>query len=242
MKETALLSPKGRVVMVSGASRGIGLAIARKLLEKGYSVSAGARHPQSLRDALSDAPQNRFVCCRYDAADRSTQQSWLDKTLARFGRLDGLVNNAGTSNTFSIEEGDEAELDALWAINVKGPLFMTRICMPHLKASGSGRVINVASLSGKRVRNENIAYNMTKHAVMALTHGTRRIGWDHGVRATAVCPSFVATDLTDGVTKVSREEMIDPADFAEITALALALPNTAAMAEMLVNCRLEDTL
>lgn len=237
-----MLSPKGRVVMVSGANRGIGLAIARKLLEKGYSVSAGARDPQSLREALAEAPQNRFVACRYDAADRSTHQSWLDKTLARFGRLDGLVNNAGTSNTFSIEEGAEADLDALWAINVKGPLFMTRICMPHLKASGSGRVINVASLSGKRVRNENIAYNMTKHAVMALTHGTRRIGWDHGVRATAVCPSFVATDLTDGVTKVSREEMIDPADFAEITALALALPNTAAMAEMLVNCRLEDTL
>lgn len=237
-----MLSPKGRVVMVSGANRGIGLAITRKLLEKGYSVSAGARDPQSLREALAEAPQNRLVACRYDAADRSTHQSWLDKTLARFGRLDGLVNNAGTSNTFSIEEGEEADLDALWAINVKGPLFMTRICMPHLKASGSGRVINVASLSGKRVRNENIAYNMTKHAVMALTHGTRRIGWDHGVRATAVCPSFVATDLTDGVTKVSREEMIDPADFAEITALALALPNTAAMAEMLVNCRLEDTL
>lgn len=242
MKETALLNPKGRVVMVSGANRGIGLAIVHKLLDKGYNVSAGVRDPQPLREALQDTPQNRFLCCRYDAADRGTHRSWLDKTLARFGRLDGLVNNAGTSNTFSIEDGDEAELDALWAINVKGPLFMTRICMPHLKAAGSGRVVNVASLSGKRVRNENIAYNMTKHAVMALTHGTRRIGWDHGVRATAVCPSFVATDLTGGVTKISREEMIDPADLAEITALALALPNTAAMAEMLVNCRLEDTL
>ncbi|WP_417766625.1 SDR family NAD(P)-dependent oxidoreductase [Stappia sp.] len=237
-----MLNPEGRVVMVSGASRGIGLAITKTLLEKGYSVSAGARDPAPLREALPDVPQDRFLAGRYDAADRTTHQSWLDETLARFGRLDGLVNNAGTSNTFSIEDGDEAELDALWAINVKGPLFMTRICMPHLKAAGSGRVVNVASLSGKRVRNENIAYNMTKHAVMALTHGTRRIGWDHGVRATAVCPSFVATDLTDGVTKISREEMIDPADFAEITALALALPNTAAMAEMLVNCRLEDTL
>ena len=237
-----MLDPEGRVVMVSGASRGIGLAIVRKLLDKGYSVSAGARHPDALAALLGDAPGDRFMCARYEAGDRATHGEWLAATLARFGRLDGLVNNAGTSNTFSIESGEEEDLDALWTINVKGPLFLTRACLPHLKAAGSGRVINVASLSGKRVRNENIAYNMTKHAVMALTHGTRRIGWEHGVRATAVCPSFVATDLTDGVTKISREEMIHPDDFAEITALALALPNTAAMAEMLVNCRLEDTL
>lgn len=237
-----MLNPEGRVVMVSGASRGIGLAITRKLLDKGYSVSAGARNPDALAGLLSDAPGDRLLCARYDAADRATHGAWLAATLARFGRLDGLVNNAGTSNTFSIESGEEEDLDALWTINVKGPLFLTRACLPHLKAAGSGRVINVASLSGKRVRNENVAYNMTKHALMALTHGTRRIGWDHGVRATAVCPSFVATDLTGGVTKISREEMIHPDDFAEITALALALPNTAAMAEMLVNCRLEDTL
>ena len=102
--------------------------------------------------------------------------------------------------------------------------------------------MNVASLSGKRVRNDNIAYNMTKHAILALTHGTRRIGWDDGVRATALCPSFVATDLTADVTKVSPAEMIDPVDLAELAATAIALPNTAAMAEMLVNCRLEDTL
>ncbi|MCA1298548.1 SDR family NAD(P)-dependent oxidoreductase [Stappia indica] len=238
-----MLNPEGRVIMVSGASRGIGLAIARTLLAKGYAVSAGARDPERVQAGLKGAPGgDKLLCARYDAADRASHEAWLGATLDRFGRLDGLVNNAGTSNTFSIEEGEEAELDALWAINVKGPLFLTRICLPHLKAAGNGRVINVASLSGKRVRNENIAYNMTKHAVMALTHGTRRIGWDHGVRATAICPSFVATDLTDGVTKISREAMIDPEDFAEITALALALPNTAAMAEMLVNCRLEDTL
>lgn len=172
----------------------------------------------------------------------ASHETWLETTLQSFGRLDALVNNAGTSNSFSIEAGDEADLDALWTINVKGPLFLTRICLPHLKSAGSGRIINVASLSGKRVRNENIAYNMTKHAMMALTHGTRRIGWDHGVRATAICPSFVATDLTADVTKVSQAEMIDPNDLAELAATAIALPNTAVMAEMLVNCRLEDTL
>ena len=237
-----MLDPKGRVVMISGASRGIGRAIAGTLHAKGYSVSAGARDVAALEAALAPLAGDRLLCARYDTGDRGTDATWLAATLDRFGRLDALVNNAGTSNIFSIEHGDEADLDALWAVNVKGPLFLTRACMPHLKAAGAGRVVNVASLSGKRVRNENIAYNMTKHAIMALTHGTRRIGWEHGVRATALCPGFVATDLTADVTKVARDEMIEPGDLAELAATVIALPNTAAVAEVLVNCRLEDTL
>lgn len=237
-----MIEPTGRVVMISGGSRGIGLAIAQVLHAKGYAVSVGARDVAATEHALTDQAGTRLLCANYDAGDRATHEAWLAATLEKFGRLDALVNNAGTSNTFSIEAGEETDLDELWTINVKGPLFLTRICLPHLKATGSGRVINVGSLSGKRVRNDNIAYNMTKHAVLALTHGTRRIGWDHGVRATAICPSFVATDLTAGVTKVSQAAMIDPLDLAELAATAIALPNTAAMAEMLVNCRLEDTL
>ncbi|MEP3332176.1 SDR family NAD(P)-dependent oxidoreductase [Sedimentitalea sp.] len=237
-----MIDPTDRVVMISGGNRGIGLAIAQVLHAKGYAVSVGARDVSTTEEALRDLAGPRLLCARYEAGERASHEAWLAATLEKFGQLDALVNNAGTSNTFSIEAGDEAYLDALWTINVKGPLFLTRICLPHLKAAGSGRIINVASLSGKRVRNENIAYNMTKHAVLALTHGTRRIGWDHGVRATAICPSFVATDLTADVTKVSQTEMIDPLDLAELAATAIALPNTAAMAEMLVNCRLEDTL
>ncbi|KJS08833.1 MAG: short-chain dehydrogenase [Hoeflea sp. BRH_c9] len=237
-----MIDPKGRVVMISGASRGIGMAIAKTLHAKGYVISAGARDVDALQAALSLLAGERLICARYDAVDRNSHTDWLAATLDRFGRLDALVNNAGASNSFSIEAGDEADLDLLWAINVKGPLFLTRACLPHLRESGSGRVVNVASLSGKRVRNDNIAYSMTKHALLALTHGTRRIGWADGVRATALCPGFVATDLTANVTKIRHDEMIDAADLAELAATAIALPNTAAMAEMLVNCRFEDTL
>lgn len=237
-----MIDPKDRVVLVSGANRGIGLAIAACLHAKGYTVSAGARDTEALSQALAHLDDDRLLLARYDAADRQSQTDWVNNTLARFGRIDGLVNNAGTSNTFRIDEGDESELDALWEINVKGPLFLTRACLPALRASGQGRIVNVGSLSGKRVRNDNIAYNLTKFAVMALTHGTRRLGWEDGVRATALCPSFVATDLTAEVTKVARDEMIDPADLAEMAAMVIALPNTAAVAELLVNCRLEDTL
>ena len=237
-----MLEPEGRVIMVSGASRGIGRAIAERLHDKGYSLSLGCRDPDALGRALAGRDGDRLMCCRYIAEDRGTHEAWLAATLDRYGRLDGLVNNAGIAVAFTIEDGEEEDLDRIWAVNVKAPLFMTRLCLPHLKAAGSGRIVNVSSLSGKRVRNENVAYNMSKHALMALTHGSRRLGWKDGVRVTALCPSFVATDLTAGITKVSRAEMIDPGDLAELVATVIALPNTAAVAELLVNCRLEDAL
>ncbi|MBV9522928.1 MAG: short-chain dehydrogenase, partial [Alphaproteobacteria bacterium] len=81
---------------------------------------------------------------------------------------------------------------------------------------------------------------MSKFAVMALTHAARRAGWEDGVRATAVCPSFVATDMTAWVKDVPRAAMIQPEDLAELVAMALALPDTAVVAELLVNCRLEE--
>ena len=130
----------------------------------------------------------------------------------------------------------------MWEVNVKGPLRLIRLALPWLKKSGSGRIVNVASLSGKRVKNAYAGYAMSKFAVVALTHAVRRLGWDHGVRATAICPSFVATDMTAEVTAVPRGEMIQPADLAELVATALALPNNAVVAELLVNCRLEDML
>ncbi len=237
-----MLEPEGRVIMVSGASRGIGRAIAERLHDKGYSLSLGCRDPDALGRALAGRGGDRLMCCRYVAEDRNTHEAWLAATLDRYGKLDGLVNNAGITVAFTIEDGEEEDLDRIWAVNVKAPLFMTRLCLPHLKAAGSGRIVNVSSLSGKRVRNENVAYTMSKHALMALTHGSRRLGWKDGVRVTALCPSFVATDLTAGVTKVSRTEMIDPGDLAELVATVIALPNTAAVAELLVNCRLEDAL
>lgn len=119
---------------------------------------------------------------------------------------------------------------------------MTRLCMPHLEASRSGRIINIASMSGKRVRNAFVGYNMTKFAMLGLTHTTRHFAWDKGVRATAICPSFVRTEMSSYTTKVAPEEMIQPETLAALIRTAIELPNNAAMAEMLVNCRLEDML
>ncbi len=235
-----MLDPHSRVILVSGANRGIGFAIAKTLYAKGYTVSLGARDPNALMGAIAHWNELRVHTAHYDATNWKTHAAWVESVVERFGRLDGLVNNAGISSKGTIRDVDEKELDLLFAVNCKAPLNMIRQALPHLEASGSGRIVNVASLSGKRVKNDHVAYSMSKFAVMALTHAVRRLGWEKGVRATALCPSFVRTDMTADARQIAAELMSDPADLAELVASVIALPNTAAVAELLVNCRFED--
>jgi len=237
-----MLASDARVIMISGANRGIGRAVAEVLYGEGYRLSLGTRKVQELNRELAHWDAARVLVHPFDATDPTAPNSWVATTVARFGRLDGLVNNAGIARHAGLEDEDETALDELWTVNVKGPLRLTRAALPHLRRSGSGRIVNVSSLSGKRVKNDNVGYAMSKFALLALTHATRRAGWDDGIRCTALCPSFVATDLTREITKVSREEMIQPADLARLVATVMALPNTATVAELLVNCRLEDML
>lgn len=232
-----MLAAKGRVIMISGANRGIGRAIARALWDKGYSLSLGARRPEQLSELHGD----RVLTAAYDALDPETAGAWVDHTLGHFGRIDGLVNNAGIALAAGLEDGDETEFERMWQVNAMGPLRLIRRALPHLRQSGAGRIVNLVSLSGKRVRGDHTGYAMSKFAAMALTHATRRAGWEQGVRACAICPSFVATDMTAWATDiVPPAEMIQPEDLAELVATVLALPNNAAVAELLVNCRFED--
>jgi len=179
---------------------------------------------------------------RYHAEPLPSAEAWVAATIDRFGGLNGLINAAGINPEADLTDPDETALDAMILINVKAPMRLIRLALPHLAKSGEGRVINIASMSGKRVRNPNAGYAMSKFALVALTHAVRQYGWDHGIRATAICPSFVATDMTAHVTKWPREKMSDPLDIAELIATVLRLPNTATIAELLVNCRLEDML
>ncbi len=233
-----MLESRGRVVMVSGANRGIGWAITACLRGKGYRLSLGVRKP----DAIAELAAGDVLVHEYDAERPETAAAWMRSTLDRFGRLDGLVNNAGVYLKVRIEDGDEADFDRLWRVNVKGPLKLIQLALPHLKQAGHGRIVNLVSLAGKRVPSDDSAgYAISKHAALALHHATRRAGWDHGVRATAVCPGLVATDMVSWAN-VPEEEMIDPADLAEVIATIMTLPDHAVVAELTVNCRFEPTL
>lgn len=230
-----------KVVLISGANKGIGRAIAAHLHGQGYRLSLGARDPALLEQAFG-RQSDRLTFHHFDAFEPASAAAWVEATVATFGRIDALVNNAGSSERVLLTDDNDEALDRLWQVNVKAPLRLTRLCLPHLEATGQGRIINIASLSGKRVRNGFVGYNMTKFAVMGLTHTTRQVAWEKGIRATAICPSFVRTEMSAYTDKVKPDEMIQPETMAELVATLIALPNNAAIAELLVNCRLEDML
>ena len=173
-----MLEPAARVIMVSGASRGIGRAVVERLLAAGFQVSAGMRDPRGAapHDPRALEAGGRVLAHRYDATEAGSAEAWVQGTLARFGALHGLVNVAGINPKAELLDPDETALDALWAVNVKAPMRLARLAMPHLAACGHGRVVNVASLSGKRVRNTNVGYAMSKFALVALTHGNETAG------------------------------------------------------------------
>lgn len=231
-----MLTANDRVVMISGTSRGIGQAIAGTLHAQGYRLSLGNRR------AGPDFPD--ALHCHFDAEMADTAAAWVDATLARFGRIDALINNAGILKPSTIATGSEAELDLHWNVNVKAPLRLIRLAMPHLEASGHGRIITIGSTDGKRVRQGSaLAYAMTKHAVVALTHAARLEGWAKGVRATALCPGAVDTALIADLAGVTpKHERMQPETVAEAVAFLLSLPNTASVAELVMNTRMEPSL
>jgi NAD(P)-dependent dehydrogenase (short-subunit alcohol dehydrogenase family) len=177
----------------------------------------------------------------YEAEQTGSAETWVQRTIGRFGRIDAVVNAAGINPKVQAFDEEEEELDRMWRINVKGPLRVVRAAYPYLAASGQGRVVNLGSLSGKRVAS-NVGYAMSKFAVVALTHGIRREGRDAGIRATVVCPGYVATDMTAGETEIGRHEMTQPEDLAALIETLLLLPNNASVSELLVHCQFEPML
>ncbi|WP_103173638.1 SDR family NAD(P)-dependent oxidoreductase [Paracoccus sp. SY] len=229
-----------RVAMISGASRGIGAAIALRLQAQGWQVSLGLRRPE---EAPVFGPE--VLACRYDALDPASEQQWMKETIARFGRLDGLVLNAGIHSSATVLEAGGDEFDRLMDVNVKSPLRLAQLAWPHLGETGSeklqaGRIVLMSSLSGKRVKSAGSGlYGISKFALMGLAHGLRQCGRDNRIRTTAICPSFVATDMASSLAADSTA-LTQPEDIACIVAMVLELPSTASIADIPVHWTVED--
>src|ERR1700761_5317708 len=184
-----------KVAMISGASRGIGREIAKELARRGYALSLGMRDPEAeTREAL---------CFSYEARDPEAARHWVNATVERFGRIDVLVCSAGICKEVSLETGTEELLEETLDINLKAPFRLVQAALPHLRKPGDGRVILLSSLSGKRVKNLNAGYQISKHALIALNHAVRRAGWNDGIRSTAICPGFVNTDMAAGIADLA---------------------------------------
>lgn len=232
---------QGRAVLVSGADGGIGGAVAQEMIQHGYRVSLGALDVANLvKKHGPETEKQRYF--RFDAFEPQTAEDWVAGTVSEFGQIGCLVNCAGWAEPVSIYDDNDEALDRLWAVNAKAPLRMTRLCLPYLEETGQGRIINLVSMAGKRVRNAFVGYAMSKYAQMAVNHSTRTLTWDKGVRATAVCPGWVSTEMSKNskTRTIESEEMTTPETLAHLIRVTMELPNTAAIAELLVNCEFED--
>jgi len=224
-----------RVAMISGANRGIGAAIATHLAAQGWRLSLGVRRPDRL------AGDERTQICRYEATDLASEAAWAQAAAERFGRIDAVIANAGIMIPKTVIEADDRDLDLLLQVNVRSVLRLVRAAWPWLTSSGQGRVVTLVSLSGKRVKSAKSGlYATSKFATLAVTHAIRHAGWEHGVRATAICPGFVATDMAAGLTDRVPDEMTQPSDVARLVGLVLDLPNTASVVEIPINSTLEE--
>ncbi len=175
-----------------------------------------------------------------DASVPEDTEQWVKQTVDRFGCIDSVVNNAGIYRKVSIEDGSEADLDAMWEVNVKGPWRLLRATFPYLKQSEHARIINIISLSGQRVKSVGTTgYGMSKFATRALHQGCRLAGWEHGIRATAICTSFVRTDMAATVAATCPENVIEPDDIGETVKFLLGQPDFATVNEVNINCSLE---
>ncbi len=231
-----------RVAMVTGAGRGLGAAIADKLLLDGWSLSIGLRE-QSQANRF-DVGSDRLHVGHFDAMDYASAEKWVNDTVDHFGKINALVNNAGVLRMVDFEKGSEDDLDYLWKVNVKAPFRLIKFVLPYLKATGAGRVINIASTDAKRFRpGTSLGYSMTKHSLLAMTQAVRHAGWDYGLRATAICPGAIDTELIANLPGVtSKAERMRPETVAGIVAFILSLPNQASVPEFIANTRLETLI
>ncbi|MBS0987935.1 SDR family NAD(P)-dependent oxidoreductase [Acetobacter okinawensis] len=226
-----------QVIMISGSARGMGAAIARKFYDEGWNVSLGMRTPKTPEWAIDD---DRLLVVHYDGLDSSSEASWVAQTLAKFRRIDAVVANAGIGIWKNIIEISDQEMDDMLEVHVKSPRRLVAAAWDMLVASGRGRVVVIGSLSSKRVYDSDSGpYAVSKFATLALAHSIRHTGFEHGIRATAICPGFVRTDMVEGM--MPELNMTPPQEIARIAYFLVMSPNEVSISEIPVNCRAEES-
>lgn len=227
------MTKSGRVVMISGANRGIGEAIAKELYKSEYRISLGVRNPDSAGHLISLFGHERCTVHAYDASVAGSDSIWLDETLKAFGRIDVLINNAGAMADVSFSSLDFEKVDRLFQVNAVAMLRISQLAMDHLSKS-RGRIINIVSMSGKRYYDgECVAYTISKFAAM----GVSRILMANGrgrVQTTAICPGLVDTRMTSH-SSVERSKMLKPEEVARVVGSVLMLSSNAVIEEIVIN-------
>jgi NAD(P)-dependent dehydrogenase (short-subunit alcohol dehydrogenase family) len=225
-----------RVAIVTGASKGIGRAIARHLAREGADVVVSARNQDALEEASSEigAEGGKVMAKTADVTDPAQVEALFAASMKCFGRLDILVNNAGAFDGGPIDELSVEAWDHVLAVNLRGPFLCTRAAMRIMKPQRQGRIINIGSISAQRVRPHSAPYSASKFGLWGLTQVTALEGRDHGITCCCLHPGNVYVERRNTDQPEDAEPMMSVDSIAEVALLMATLPPDVEMLEAIV--------
>jgi NADP-dependent 3-hydroxy acid dehydrogenase YdfG len=226
---------EGKVVVITGASSGLGEATARLLSAQGARVVLGARRAERIQSLAKELTGRggKALAITTDVTRYDQVKRLVDAAVETFGRIDVMINNAGLMPQSPLERLKIDEWDRMIDVNVKGVLYGIAAALPHMKRQKAGQIINVSSVAEHKVRPGGTVYSATKHAVRVLSEELRQEVKPYNIRTTVISPGAVTSELPNSVTDPETaerirklyEEVAIPADsFARAVAFAMSQP------------------
>lgn len=225
---------QGKIVVITGASSGLGEATARHLSEQGALVVLGARRFDRIQALAAELTEQgpRAIAVQTDVTDSRQVKRLVDTAIEHHGRIDVMINNAGLMPHSPLERLKIADWDRMIDVNIKGVLYGIAAALPHMQKQNAGHIINVSSVAGHKVRPGSAVYAATKHAVLVISEGLRQEVKPYQIRTTVISPGAIATELADSITEPDIAESVRklyqiaiPADaFAHAVAYAISQP------------------
>ncbi|MGH7227183.1 MAG: SDR family oxidoreductase [Gemmataceae bacterium] len=232
---------RDKVVVITGASSGLGEATARHLARHGAKLVLGARRIERLRAIAEELSLGNDAAVQTDVTDYEQVRRLVDRAVQSHGRVDVLLNNAGLMPFSPLERLKVRDWDRTIDVNIKGVLYGIAAVLPHMKAQRSGHIISVSSVAGHKVGPAGVVYAATKHAVRVISEGLRQEVKPYNIRSTVISPGMVATELVDSITEPDIAEAVRkryegavPADaFANMVVFAISQPEDVDVNEIL---------
>lgn len=234
---------EGKIVVITGASSGLGEAAARLLCAQGASVVLGARRLDRLRALADELTRSggKALAMETDVTRREQVQALVDAAVKAYGRIDVIINNAGLMPQSPLERLKIDDWDRMIDVNIKGVLYGIAAALPYMKQQKAGHIINVSSVAGHKVRPGGVVYSATKHAVRVISEGLRQEVKAYNMRTTVISPGAVDTELPNSVTEPDIAanirkfyEIAVPAEsFARAVAFAMTQPEDLDVNEIL---------
>lgn len=235
---------EGKVVVITGASSGLGEATARYLSAQGATVVLGARRVDRIQSLADELTRNggKAIALATDVTRHQDVKALVDAAVQTYGRVDVLINNAGLMPHSPLERLKIDDWNQTIDVNIKGVLYGIAAALPYMKQQKSGQIINVSSVAGRTVRPGAAVYAATKAAVLMLSEGLRQEVKPYDIRTTVISPGAVATELPNSVTepdvagfihKFYEQYAIPAESFARAVAFAISQPPEVDVNEIL---------